>query len=150
MTNQPNILHLENTYHTKNNVYIITQFCETDLAKTLKIREKVGLIEALDIISQVLSGYLFLSKKGFVHRDLKPANILYKDGVYMIGDFGFAVLAGTIKTVNHECNVGSPLYMAPESLENNKYNFSTDMWAIGIILYEMIKGKTPWYAVDEK
>jgi calcium-dependent protein kinase len=64
----------------------------------LKKREKFSLLESLDIISQVLSGYLSLSQKGFIHRDLKPANILIKNGVYMIGDFGFAALAGTIKS----------------------------------------------------
>lgn len=94
----------------------------------------------------MLSGYLHLSQSGFIHRDLKPANIFYQNGVYMIGDFGFAVIARTIKSTNNEYNVGSPLYMAPESLQNNKYNFSTDMWSIGVILYEMIQGKTPWYA----
>lgn len=106
------------------------------------------MLEALDIIVQVLSGYLHLSQKGFIHRDLKPANILFKEGIYMIGDFGFAVLAGKIKSTNNEYNVGSPLYMAPEALEDSKYNFSTDMWSIGILLYEMLKGTTPWYASD--
>ena len=63
----------------------------------MKGKGEFTLLETLDIISQVLSGYLSLSQKGFVHRDLKPANILCKDGVFMIGDFGFAALAGTMK-----------------------------------------------------
>ena len=54
--------------------------------------------EAVDIISQILSGYLHLSQCGYIHRDLKPANILYKNEAYMIGDFGFAILAGSIRS----------------------------------------------------
>lgn len=101
VTNQPNILHLYDTYTTKNNIYLITECCESDLDKIRKNKEKFSLKEAIDIISQVLSGYLHLSQSGFIHRDLKPANIFYQNGVYMIGDFGFAVLARTIKSTNN-------------------------------------------------
>ena len=67
----------------------------------MKTKKKFPLIEAMDIISQVMNGYLYLSQKGFIHRDLKPANILYDSGFYMIGDFGFAVLASTIKSTKN-------------------------------------------------
>lgn len=67
------------------------------------------------------------------------------NGKVKIADFGFAVKEENIKK---ECsyNVGSPVYMPLEALNQNMYSFKSDIWAIGVIFYEMLTGKTPWRA----
>lgn len=85
---------------------------------------------------------MHIAESGFLHRDLKPANILLKDKVVKIADFGFAkrVTSNTKETVN----VGSPLYMSPEALQNNIYSIKNDIWSVGVIFYEILHGKAPW------
>ena len=74
-------------------------------------------------------------KKKIVHRDLKPANILLTDNdEAKIADFGFAIKAEELLKPS-KYNVGSPLYMAPESLRKNEYSYKTDLWSIGVIFY---------------
>lgn len=87
-------------------------------------------------------GFMHIAESGFLHRDLKPANILLKDKVVKIADFGFAkrVTSNTKETVN----VGSPLYMSPEALQNNIYSIKNDIWSVGVIFYEILHGKAPW------
>jgi len=85
-----------------------------------------------------------------VHRDLKPANLLMtEDGVVKIADFGFGIKTSQLGKANRY-NVGSPLYMAPESLRKNDYSFKSDIWALGVILYELLLNDTPWRAKSEK
>ena len=84
-----------------------------------------------------------------IHRDLKLANILVRDGIPKIADFGFS------KDLNSEpCkiyyNVGTPMYMSPQSLTKNEYSFKSDIWAVGVLFYEMIFGYTPWKADTEQ
>ena len=83
-----------------------------------------------------------------MHRDLKPANIFFNEGKVKIADFGFAIRNSDIRK-NANYNVGSPVYMPLEALNDNQYSSKSDIWAIGVIFYEMLTGHTPWKAKTE-
>jgi serine/threonine protein kinase len=82
-----------------------------------------------------------------VHRDLKPANILVSKGTYKIADFGLAKYlqdeSQLLKT-----RVGTPFYMAPQILKNERYTSKCDIWSLGIIFYQLLFGTLPWYATS--
>ena len=144
-----NCLHLMDVYATKNNTYIITELCDGDLNALLKQRKTFPYQEAVEIMRQLIEGYHDIHKAGFTHRDIKPANIFHKGGLYKYGDFGFAIPANEM--ANHQnYNVGSPVYMPPEALKDNQYSVSCDVWAIGVIFYQLIRGIVPWRALSEK
>lgn len=94
---------------------------------------------------QIVDGYSEISSNRIIHRDLKPANILLKNGKIKIADFGFAMKSSESKKYS-SYNVGSPIYMPPEALNDNKYSFKSDIWVIGVIIYELLTGRTPWKA----
>ena len=101
-------------------------------------------------MDSVIAGYLQIFKKGIVHRDLKPANILATgESKLKIADFGFGIKAQLL-TKSSKYNVGSPLYMAPQSLKRNEYSFKSDIWSLGVIFYEILFSDTPWKAKTEK
>ena len=91
LTHSSHVLHLYDVYATKNNTYIITELCDGDLASALKARRQIPYPEAVDILRQIIKGYLDVQNSGYLHRDIKPANIFYKGSSYKIGDFGFAI-----------------------------------------------------------
>lgn len=95
----------------------------------------------------IYKGFKYLANRGFMHRDLKPANIFIKDNVYKIADFGFAK-RDTGMAKKEEYNVGTPLYMSPEAMKGNIYTIKNDIWSIGVILYEILHGTTPWDCKD--
>lgn len=101
--------------------------------------------EAIGILKQIINGYRNMYKFGIVHRDLKPANIFFVNDTIKIADFGFAIKNSDLKKCSNY-NVGSPVYMPLEALNENNYSTKSDVWAIGIIFYEMLTGKTPWKA----
>lgn len=100
------------------------------------------------ILNQVIKGYRYLSKMNVIHRDLKPANILRSGGTWKIADFGFAIVSS--QSIQSKANVGTPLYMPPESLIDNIYSTKSDIFSLGIILYEMLTGTTPWESKSQK
>ena len=70
-----------------------------------------------------------------IHRDIKPQNLLFDESNHVkIADFGFAVKIEDVKK-NSNYNVGSPLYMPPEALNQNRYSYKSDIWALGIIMF---------------
>ena len=145
-----NILDLHQIYTTKSNTYIVTELCEGgDLAKHIASRRSLPEAEAINLMNQIISGYSAMQQRGIIHRDLKPANIFLKQGNAKIADFGFAMKQTDSKKTS-SYNVGSPVYMPPEALNDNKYSFKSDIWALGVIYYEMLTGKTPWRAKTEK
>jgi serine/threonine protein kinase len=79
---------------------------------------------------------------GIVHRDLKPANIFKHSKTWKLGDFGFSINCTTEIKTRH--NVGTPLYMPLESLLKNIYSPESDIFAVGVIIFEMMTGITPW------
>ena len=117
MKNVPYVLTLHEVYTTKNNTYIITELCETDLSS--KIKKNISENEAVTYMEQIIEGYSNIFEKSLIHRDLKPANLLItKTNQIKIADFGFGVKAEEVLKPS-KYNVGSPLYMAPESLRRN-------------------------------
>ena len=89
-------------------------------------------------------GFEVLVSKGYIHRDIKPANVLLKQGLYKVADFGFACKADILgrKKLNDIC--GTPIYMAPQLLRKQAYTAKSDIWSLGLILYELVFGYTPW------
>ena len=86
-----------------------------------------------------------------MHRDIKPANVLVgnKNAVKII-DLGFASKITKEDERNHETRVGTPLYMSPELLAHEKYNSKSDIWSLGVMLFEMVYGVVPFPGREEE
>ena len=85
-------------------------------------------------MKDIVSGFIEIAEKNFLHRDLKLANIFLSNGKAIIADFGFAMKSTDGKKYS-SYNVGSPVYMPPEALNENKYSFKSDIWALGVIFF---------------
>ncbi len=108
---------------------------------------------ALDILGQVLSGLAHAHEQGIIHRDIKPANLMITPkaplGVHArILDFGLARLLGTSGSLSNGVAVGTPSYMSPEQCRGDELDARVDIYACGVLLFEMLTGKKPFIAAD--
>jgi serine/threonine protein kinase len=145
--NHPNIVKLYDTIidDTTDNIYLVLEYLgRGDFSKFLKkrpLKEKY----AKKYLKQLSSGLKYLLENKIIHRDLKPQNILVTNlGDIKIADFGFARYFDNDMVIQTIC--GSPLYMAPEIMKNKKYDLKSDLWSVGVILYEMLIGHAPFRA----
>jgi len=107
--------------------------------------DKVSIEDILDILSQMCLGVQAIHDAGIVHRDLKPENILLsKDGQVKIADFGIARTGHGPKLTEHGGVVGTIDYVSPEYMLNSHVDWRSDIYAIGILAYEMIAGESPF------
>ncbi|HUF17527.1 MAG TPA: serine/threonine-protein kinase, partial [Thermoanaerobaculia bacterium] len=120
------------------------------LGALLRERTRLSETEALPIIVQIAAGLEATHRAGIVHRDLKPANIMLtadRQRVVLM-DFGLARLsaptAGELSITETGAIVGSPVYMAPEQLEDGEVSPATDIYAFGAVIYEMVTGRRPF------
>jgi serine/threonine protein kinase len=146
--NHRNIVRMLDVFQTSNNMYLITEYCDQgDLMHFMRKRKRVPEKEALKIFQDILEGYRYLHTNKITHRDIKPANILIHGGVCKLVDFGFAKKADTMTVMSSL--VGTPLYMSPQILKRETYTSKADLWSVGLILYELMHGTTPWMAYNE-
>jgi serine/threonine-protein kinase ULK/ATG1 len=139
--NHPNIIKLYDIYEDIGEIYIIMEYCEETMMKIMELT--LTEVKIKYYIKQLVDGLYYLQKKNIVHRDIKPANILLKNDIIKIADFGFArMLNDSTSMMDTIC--GSPLYMAPEILFKTKYSSKSDLWSVGVIIYQMIYHKHPY------
>jgi serine/threonine protein kinase len=126
-----------------NNVYFVFDYFKNgDLSKFLDnkpLKEKF----CKKYSKQLADGLKYLHDNNILHRDLKPQNILLTDDFNIkIADFGFARKVDKNMLLNTLC--GSPMYMAPEIINKQDYSIKSDLWSVGIIIYQMIFGRVPF------
>jgi hypothetical protein len=115
-----------------------------DLEGVLRGGEPLGIVEKLDVVAQVCRGLAFAHERGIVHRDIKPSNIrLLDDGTAKIMDFGIAKLGGTQLT-KAGMMVGTVHYMSPEQVRGRQLDGRSDVFSVGVILYELLSGERPF------
>ena len=136
-----NILKYYKVEKLQNYIIILMEICE---GGELKKKIEGCLTEATvkNYVKQLVRAYLHILKFSIVHRDLKPTNILVsKEGILKLIDFGLSKVLSTDMTATI---CGSPLYMAPEILYKQDYDSNADIWSLGILVYEMTYGFTPF------
>jgi Tol biopolymer transport system component len=111
-----------------------------------KIRERpLKLDEALDIAIQAAEGLRAAHQKGVVHRDIKSSNLmLTSTGQVKVMDFGLAQLSGGTRLTKTDTMLGTPAYMSPEQAQRLPTDSRTDIWSLGVVIYEMVTGRLPF------
>src|SRR5262249_44607182 len=99
--------------------------------------------QALAWLRGLCAGVAYLHERGIVHRDLKPGNIFIENGLVKLGDYGLSKFISTSRRSGQTESVGTVHYMAPE-VSMGRYNKELDLYAIGIMLFEMLTGRVPF------
>ncbi|MCP4895626.1 MAG: protein kinase [bacterium] len=142
----PNIITVYELGEVEDAPYIAMEYLEgVSLAEIIERQ----LLESLDlgvgIIEQVCRGLAYAHSRGVVHRDIKPGNIVVlSDGTAKILDFGIAWLEGGTVATRTGMLLGTPSYMAPEQFSGQPVDHRVDLWAVGVIMYELLAGHRPF------
>ncbi|XP_038905361.1 serine/threonine-protein kinase ATG1c-like [Benincasa hispida] len=146
--NHPNIIRLFDIIEVPGKIHLVLEYCKGgDLS--FYIQQRHGRIpEAIAkyFMQQLAAGLKILRDNNLIHRDLKPQNLLLStsgdNSVLKIADFGFARSLQPRGLAETLC--GSPLYMAPEIMQLQKYDAKADLWSVGAILFQLVTGRTPF------
>ena len=126
-------------------LFIAMAFYDGETLKARLGRGPLEIDEAIDIARQIASGLERAHESGIVHRDIKPANVMItRHGEARIVDFGIAKLAGAARLTRTGSTLGTLGYMSPEQAEGGEVGPRADLWALGVVLYEMLVGALPF------
>ncbi len=142
----PSIVTVYDLGKTGNLAYLAMEFLDgRELRDLISEVQRLPVKQAIAIATQVASGLGYAHRQGIVHRDIKPANIMVlKDGVAKITDFGIARIRISEVKTQTGMRLGSPKYMSPEQVLGQRVDYRTDIFSLGIVLYEMLTGKAPF------
>jgi serine/threonine-protein kinase len=132
------------------NYYMVMEFVDgetlTEKLKTMaKSGETLPLNEVNSIVRQVAEALAYAHKQGIIHRDIKPSNILIdKDGQTFLTDFGIAKIASSTQFTTTGALIGTPAYMSPEQCKGIELTHVSDLYSLGVIIFEMLAGEAPY------
>ena len=130
--------------------YFAMQFVDgTDLGKRIAEHKPIPVNEIIDFTKQIGRALRYAHSCNIIHRDIKPGNVLIeKNGVVRLSDFGIAkIFSGTDITMTGSA-VGTPEYMSPEQAQGNKLDAQTDIYSLGIVIYEMLTRRPPFFGTN--
>ena len=145
-----NIIKLYNVHEDNESINIIMEYAPKGNLYELITKEKNGFSEykAFEYFIQVVNAVYYLHNNNIIHRDIKPENILMgEDNKIKLCDFGWAK---ELTLENRSTFCGTVEYMAPEIVENENYDYGVDIWSLGILLYELLYGHSPFKANNTK
>jgi serine/threonine protein kinase/formylglycine-generating enzyme required for sulfatase activity len=145
--NHPNILPVYDFGQDKGLNYIVMRYVEAGTLKEL-LGQPLDLRTTLDIISQVGGALDYAHQEGVIHRDVKPSNVLMDRGEWaLLGDFGLArMMEASVRLTGTGVGVGTPTYMSPEQGQGTTVDARSDVYSLGIMLFEMLTGRVPYQA----
>ena len=141
--------HLVSIFDVKKNAdgdyFVIMEYCSGPSLRDLLIAEPNGFEpqKAAFFVRELAKGLGYLHDRGIVHRDMKPGNIFYDDGYVKIGDYGLSKFISVSRHSAQTASIGTVHYMAPE-IGSGNYSRGVDIYALGVMLYEMLLGKVPF------
>ena len=145
----PHILTLHDSGDADGVLFYVMPYLEGESLRDRLDRERqIPVDEAVRIAGHMAQALDYAHRKGVVHRDIKPANVMLQDGNPILADFGIALAVGSAgdkRLTETGLSVGTPHYMSPEQATGESYvGPSTDIWALGCVLYEMLAGVPPY------
>jgi len=145
----PNIVKIFDAGEDQEMAFIAMELMEGEDLKTYSTKDKLLPIpKVIEYVATVADALNFAHQQGIFHRDIKPANImLLKDGTIRVADFGIARIQGSSATVTGTV-LGTPSYMSPEQLEGKKIDGKSDLFSLGVSLYELLTGEKPFKGGD--
>jgi len=132
------------SYEITKFLFIQMELCYGNLNTYLEKRTSINYLDSKSIFKNILEGLSYLHKMNIIHRDIKPSNIMFdKNGITKIGDFGMSIKykdenSLQKKIVKTENEYGSYNYLSPETIENKEYSIYSDIYSLGIILFELL------------
>ncbi len=148
--NHPNIVTVYDIGRSGNVAYLAMELLEGKELRTLMAASvPVAVADVIDIAMQIAEGLAYAHQHGVVHRDIKPANIMIvREGRVKITDFGIAHMRSAEVRTQTGVLLGSPKYMSPEQVLGKRAEPGSDIFSLGVILYEMLTGKAPFSGAD--
>ncbi|HET9804753.1 MAG TPA: serine/threonine-protein kinase, partial [Candidatus Acidoferrum sp.] len=142
----PNVCRMFDVGEVDGITFLTMEFVDgEDLASLLRRIGRLPQDKAIEVARQICAGLAAAHDKGVIHRDLKPANIMLDSlGKVRVNDFGLAGIAANIQGA--EVRAGTPAYMAPEQLAGSEVTVKSDIYALGLVLYEILTGKRAFEA----
>jgi eukaryotic-like serine/threonine-protein kinase len=144
----PNILPVYDFGEQGGITYLVMRFLDGGTLQELMDKQHIGLHQTADILVQVCAALDYAHRKGIIHRDVKPSNVLIdREGAVYLSDFGIAkVLEGSSRLTQTGVALGTPAYMSPEQCMGTQVDQRSDIYSLGVILYEMAVGYVPFRA----
>ena len=143
--NHPNVCHVYEISEVEGKTFIAMAFLEGEPLEKKIEAGPLKLKDALDFAIQTAKGLQAAHGKKIVHRDIKPANLMIgEDGHVTIMDFGLALLADRSKLTRLDETMGTVTYMSPEQTYGMELDHRTDVWSLGVVIYEMVTGQRPF------
>jgi tetratricopeptide (TPR) repeat protein/tRNA A-37 threonylcarbamoyl transferase component Bud32 len=144
-TNHRNICVIHNIEETADGrLFIVMAYYEGETLKQKLERGPLPIIEAIEIASEIADGLAKAHAQGVVHRDVKPGNLMVTEDGVKILDFGLAKFADALQLTVPGSTIGTVGYMSPEQARGEEADARSDVWALGIVMFEMLAGSVPF------